>query len=417
MYRPRQIKRHMATALVLLTAVATGRAEWIVIEVPPQTGWSGGSELTDINDAGEACGMGNYVINQSSTAIRFDGTTVTELPHLVPDNPITLVTGINNAGVICGYSHNIEGDSQAVYYEGTALHTIPYPPEANPDSDFRAYDINDNLVIVGYFWSLTGERTAFYYYDGVSYSLDAPIRAAGLYGIQIATGVNNLDVICGSADDVLGFQNVWTFDIATQTLTVLGRAGDENSGARDINAAGQTIGRARLVPGDKYRAVTFDGEWAVVDPEIDESQWGRALNDAGRMVGYANTSSNRWAWYADSPGAGSMIPFAVPDWTELTLNDINNNDWVVGFGENASSGGDDRGCLIKPPPGDSDHDGFVRVVDLAEMLSCLSGPTGGPEPPTGDCQETFDLAPSGGDGAVDLRDVAAFGLIFEGEPS
>ncbi|UCG34448.1 MAG: hypothetical protein JSU68_07360, partial [Phycisphaerales bacterium] len=291
-----------------------GFASWLVIEVPMQPGWSGDVELRDVNDLGEACGMGNYVINTSSTAFRFDTATltVTELPHLYPPDPITLVTAINNSGVVCGYSHNVNADSQAVYYVGTTLNTIPYPPDANTDGDLRAYDINDNGVIVGYFWSTAGERTAFYYQAGSSYSLDAQIRAAGLTGLQTADGVNGLDVISGSADDTLGIETAWTYDInsGASAVTVIGKIGTGNCSAVAINDSGQTIGRAKQDALDKYHAVTYDGSWHVVDPTIDEYQWGRDINNKGRMVGHTNTSASRWAWYSDGYGDGSMMPIS-----------------------------------------------------------------------------------------------------------
>lgn len=410
-----RLRSGRAGVLALLAAVAGPAAgAWVVTEVPLLPGWTGGVELRDINDLGECCGMGNYVINTSSTAFRFDGTTVTELPHLTPADPITLVTGINNLGVISGYSHNAAGDSQAVYWVGTTLHTIPYPPGANPDADFRAYGINDAGVLVGYFWSTTGERTAFYYRDGESFSLDGPIRAAGLYGLQSATGVNNAGVICGSADDALGIETAWTYDLATGVVTVIGRLGSDNCSARELNLSGQTIGRGKASPLDIYRAVTYDGAWHVVDPAVSATQWGMAINDAGRMLGNADTSANRWSWYSDGPGTGSIVPVSLPGWSRLTLMALNNRDVMVGYGWTATSGGQNRGVVVAPPPGDADHDGDLDAADWLVLTGCVSGPFAeeGFDPPSAACRDAFDFPP--GDGDVDLRDVAAFQSGFEG---
>jgi probable HAF family extracellular repeat protein len=388
---------------------------WLVIEVPMQPTWSGDIELRDINDNGEACGMGNYVINTSSTAFRFDVATetVTELPHLYSPDPITLVTAINNNGVICGYSHNASGDSQAVYYVGTTLNTIPYPPDANTSSDLRAYNINDDGVIVGYFWSTAGERTAFYFQGGSSYSLDAQIRAAGLTGLQIADGINNLDVICGVADDTSGITTAWTYDInsGAAAVTVIGKIGTDNCSAVAINDSGQTIGRAKNDPFDKYRAVTYDGSWHFVDPLIDEYQWGQDINNQGRMVGSTNTSADRWAWYSDGYGDGSMIPVSLADWSRLSFNAINDDDWIVAYGRTTTSGSDERACIIRPRPGDIDHDGIIDLTDFATFAVCYMG-SGVTVPPPSCSAEEFERSDLDEDGDVDLSDFSTFATNF-----
>ena len=394
---------------------APGFASWQVIEVPMQPTWSGEIDVSDVNDVGEACGMGNYVINTSSTAFRFDVATqtVTELPHLYPPDPITLVTAINNNGIVCGYSHNVNGDSQAVYYVGTTLNTIPYPPDANTDSDFRAYNINDNGVIVGYFWSTGGERTAFYYQGGVSYSLDAQIRAAGLTGLQLAEGVNGLDVICGVADDTLGITTAWTYDInsGAAAVTVIGKIGTDDCSAVAINDSGQTIGRAKQDALDKYHAVTYDGSWHVVDPTIDEFQWGQDINNKGRMVGHSNTGSSRWVWYSDGYGDGSMVAISLDGWSQQSFNAINNRDWIAATGLTATSGSDDRGCIIRPGPGDINHDGHVNLEDFATFAICYMG-SDVTTPPPGCSEGEFDDCDMDGDGDADLSDFSTFALNY-----
>lgn len=406
------MRSHTAVLGCLLSISTVAWAEWVVIPVPHSPEWSGISELTDINDAGEACGMGDYVVNQTSTAIRFDGHTVTELPHLLPNDPVTLATGINNAGIICGYSRNSVGNSQAVYYEGVTLHPLPDPNGANPDADFRAYDINDNNVIVGYFWSQTGQRTAFYYHGGVSYSLNAVIRDAGLMGLQIANAINNKNIICGSASDAMGNQTGWTYDIDTQAFTVIGKAGLGSTSARHINDLGQIVGRAKLYPWDPYQAVVFSESWAVIDPSVTETQWGIQINDHGRMIGHADTSADRWGWYADTSSTGSMIELVLPGWNELTLGGVNGHDWMVGCADHTNSGAQ-HGLIIKPPPGDYDHDGYLNVADAEAFAQCMTGPGNAVTSTTNRCLNAFDV--DWFDGAIDLHDFQVFAIQFEGD--
>jgi uncharacterized membrane protein len=371
----------------------------------------GDTEAVDINDNGVVCGMGNYVVNVSVTPFRYDGTTVTELP-LLPgaDLPIALTTGINAAGVICGYSHNADGDSQACYWDGTDIYTIPYPPDASPDADIRAYDINDNGVIVGYYWQPGSVRTAFYHKIGDDYStsLDAAIRGTGvLFGLQLASGVNNSDVICGVADDASAITTSYTYDIDTGVVTVIGRIGLANCSATDINDAGQTIGRGKYYDWDTYfRAVTYDGTWHFADDAEPAHQRVGGINNAGRIVAYSGSASTRTSWYSDAPGPGSRIYLDLPGWVSANAHSINNNDWIVGYGDAPAAGDDTRGFIIKPPPGDADHDADLDMYDFGALQVCFtaSGPV------QSGC-ETFDFEP---DGDVDLDDFAAFQAAFEG---
>jgi hypothetical protein len=398
--------RRAIIALTLTGAFAVGglpgsRADWVVVEIPQAPGWVGDTEANDINDSGVVCGMGNYVVNTSSTVFRSDGVTTTELPHLTPADPISLAWGINNDGVICGYSRNATADSMACYWEGTTLYTLPYPADANTNSDFRAYDINDNDVIVGYYWNTLGDRTAFYYKDGTSYSLDAKIRAAGLTGLQIASAVNNNNVLCGNADDTSGTATAYTYDIDADVLTVIGRIGLDDCSATALNDLGHTIGRGKYYEWDTFfRAVTYDGSWHFVDDAELAHQRVGGINNNGRMVVYSGSSSTRASWYSDAAGPGSRVYFDAPGWVSLNVMNINNSDWVVGYGDAPAAGDETRGFIIKPPPGDADHDADLDLHDFGEWQVCFapSGPV-----PVG-C-ETLDSEP---DGDIDLVDFSVF---------
>jgi probable HAF family extracellular repeat protein len=405
------VMHHCAVLAVLLLA-APAEAAWVVSEIPMLPGWAGGVEASDISSNGVVCGNGNYVVNVSSTPFRFDGTTVTELPHLTPADPLSLARSINVHGVICGQSHRSDGKERAVYWEGTTLHVIPYAPDCNTNSYCQALDINDSGVIVGFYWNTNGERTAFYYENGTTHSLDSALRGVGLYGTQIASGINN-NVVCGSADDAGGNTTAFTYDIDTGVATNIGNVGWSSS-ATDINNSGQTIGRGQQTSFDKYRAVTYDGAWHVVDPTVDVTQWGEAINDKGRMVGHANISDSKWSWYSDGPGAGSILQLDLPGWSRGTAQGINNNDWIVGYGRTATSGTDTRAFVLARPPGDADHDGDVDLDDHAEFAACLSGPkeAAGFVPPSSACLKTFDFDPADDD--VDLADFAAFQQAFTG---
>ncbi len=401
--------------VAVLAAAMPIQAAWVVHEIPVLPHWTGSAEGRDINSNGVVCGQGNYVINTSSAPFRYDGTTVTELPLLPDANaPIGLTTGINASGVVCGYSRNAGGSSRAVIWVDTTVVPLPYPPGANPDADLRAYGINDAGVVVGYGWDTTGQRIAFYHKDGVSYNLDATIRANGLFGLQATNGVNNRNVICGVADDDWGYSAAWTYDIESDTFTVLGRIGPDNCSAVDINNAGQTVGRSRVELGGTILAVTFDGAWYVVDPTAVGTQWGEAINERGRMVGNIGTSAARLSWYSDGHGDGHMKIIDLPGWTRETVQGINDRDRIVGFGRTDASGDNTRAFILRPPPGDGNHDGEVDLDDYPFFADCMAGPNETPAPvlpgrSAADCLHDFDFD---ADDDVDLADFAAFSALM-----
>ena len=397
--------------LAVLALAVPVQAAWVVHEIPMLPHWVGGAEASDINSNGVASGHGNYVINTSSTPFRYDGTTVTELP-LLPDAdaPIGLTTGINASGVVCGYSRKANGNSEAVIWVDTTIISLPYPPGANPDSDLRAYGINDAGVVVGYGWDMTGERIAFYYKDGVSYSLDATIRANGLFGLQESNAVNNRNVICGIADDAWGITVGWTYDIDQDTFAVIGRIGPENSSAVDINIAGQTVGRGRVELGGMIMALTYDHAWYAVDSTAVGTQWGEGINERGRMVGSIGTGDARFGWYSDGHGDGHMKIIDLPGWTRETVQGVNDRDQIAGYGRTSASGTDTRAFILSPPPGDGDHDGDVDLDDYPFLADCLAGPHATPAPAlparsAADCLHDFDFD---ADEDVDLADFASF---------
>lgn len=387
----------------VVTAIlsAPAPAAWVITTIPNLPGWTGDTEAEDINSSGVVCGNGNYVINTTVTPFRYDGTTVTELP-LLPGAamPIALTTGINADGIVCGYSRNDNDDSRACYWEDATIYTLPYPSDANSNSDLRAYDINDHNVIVGYYWKSGGVQTAFYYKDGVSHSLDSAIRAAGLLGRQIAYGINNNNIICGIADQDPGaVSTAWTFDfLNSNAVTVIGRIGSENCSAVHINESGQTIGRGKEESTDLYwRAVTYDGTWHFVDDTGDYSQWGKGINDHGRMIVHEHLGSNVYdAWYSNAATNGSRVPLNMTGWTSVQVEGINNEDWIVGYGDNPTVSSDAIGFILSPPPGDFDHDGDIDLDDYAEFVACISGPKEGAGfvTPSEACLKAFDVMPT-----------------------
>ena|GEM_PF-3056490 len=415
----------------VLVWAAPASAAWVVTELPNLPGWTGDSEANDINDSGVVCGMGNSVSLTSCAAFRYDGTLVTELPYLHP-SPATYqyacASAINSNRVIAGRAHNANGDDRAVFWTGDVITEIPLPPDGDPDEDMWGCGINDAGVVVGNYVASNGLKTA-YYYDGNSHSLRTALEAVGLTGFSYAWDVNNNGVVCGEAENTYGGDyHFFTYDIAAGTAADLGQIlASEGYFARGINDDGDVVGQGRSVLGGIDQALLHDGAaFNIIDPSVVVSQWAADINNDGRVVGNADTSNNRWAWFSDATTNGSMIRTELPGWERESFQGINIHDVMVGYGRTVASPDDDRAFIVAPPPGDVDHNGAIDLGDYAEFVACISGPKEGAgfTPPSQACLEAFDLAPtsenytvketpmlSGWTGGAEATDINSSGVV------
>jgi hypothetical protein len=106
-----------------------------------------------------------------------------------------------------------------------------------------------------------------------------------------------------------------------------------------------------------------------------------------------------------------MVAVAIPGWTRLSFNDISNRDWMAAYGRTSTSGTDERGCVIRPRPGDINHDSLVNLADFATFAICYAG--SGVTIPPPDCSEEEMLdCDMDEDGDVDLSDFSTFAANY-----
>jgi uncharacterized membrane protein len=375
-------------------------AQWVVTELPT-LGGTGSMEAWAVNGAGVVCGHGPDA-SGVQCVFRYDGS-MTVLPNLDATNPHSAARDINSDGVIAGFSWNAAGRERAVFWIGSTITELPTPAGVDPDRSMRAEAVNDAGVIVGHYFDNDWYAKP-YYYDGAMHDLAPALAAVGLTGRSYAKGINNDGLICGHAQ--VGVYQLWTYDIATETVTVLGTIDPILSCfAAAINDAGHIVGRGMSSPTSTHHALLHDGAFRIIDPTVAEAQWSSNINNLGRIIGTADSGSDKWSWYSNGPGEGSIVPINLPGWTEIRVEGIDGQNRIAGYGKTVASGEDTRAFVIAPA-GDSDADGDVDLPDFSGFQACFA--------PTGPLDTGCDVFDCDADGTVDLDDFSEFQAAMGG---
>jgi probable HAF family extracellular repeat protein len=183
----------------------------------------------------------------------------------------TTATAINNRGQVVGYSYEDYGEGETyeafLWYKGTLT---------NLGFDVPS-DINERGQVVGYG---PGGGPGFLWENGVRTDLDI-----GGYAI------NNAGQIAGQTGQ--GHAAIWD----KGKIIDLGTLGHDPgsfdlSGALDINDHGQVVGFTSLTGGQGYTHAFLWEKGRMTDLGTLGGRWSeaRAINNAGQIVGYSNTS-------------------------------------------------------------------------------------------------------------------------------
>ena len=149
---------------------------------------------TDINNKGVTVGFIGGGID--SGFVSTDGVTYTTLSDPLGVNG-TIVSAINDAGVIVGTYYDSNFFAHGFYYDG-AFHTIDDPQTvfSQGGTGENVMGINNHGQIVGWFTDKTGFASvkSFIYENGTFVTLDDP----GIAGTTVADGINDSGQIVGS---------------------------------------------------------------------------------------------------------------------------------------------------------------------------------------------------------------------------
>jgi probable HAF family extracellular repeat protein len=218
--------------------------------------------------------------------------------------------------------------------------TLDFP---NATQITRAYDINDQEQIVGYWHDSSNNSHAFIYKDTWT-SFDEP-NGAGTH--TTAYGINSAGQIVGAYTDSSGNEIGYLRTGNSFTTLIDPSAGGPTlvSKAYGINASGQVSGYFQDSSGITHGFLYSGGMWTTLnDPSADNSTVGRGtfalgINDAGTVVGYyIDVNGHYHGFTRDSGGNYSDLNNpSVAGGPGTIAYRITNNGQIVGYYADAAS--------------------------------------------------------------------------------
>lgn len=314
--------------------------------------------ITDLGVLGRstASGSNGYALNASGKvtgttsadpngmhAFRYDGT-MTDLG--------TLGTGrqsygfsINSLGEVAGSSDRNDPPTErrAFFYDGT-LHEIG----TLGGNVSEARGLNDSGVVVGYSTNASGIARAFLY-DGTSLTDLGTLGGASAW----ASAINTAGAVVGQSVNTAGVIHAFFYDGTDMadlgTLDAL--ATQELSSAVALNSAvpPQIVGNSMV--GEHFHAFLHDGTTMTDLGALgaDENAFAAAINDDGVVVGQSQSVTGDRAFICVA-GVMTDLNLLTPGtgWRLTDASSINNSGQIVGTGN--TPGGQVHAYLLTPLP-------------------------------------------------------------------
>ena len=372
------------------------------------------SRAWSINNKGQIVGdVFDYYSIFRSRAILFDpigtGNNI-DLGTLGGENSYAI--SINNNGQIVGGA-----DSNDSQYS-------PQPTIFDPNGGGKntglgekghAHSINDHGQVVGCVGSLEDFGAALFDSTGSGNHIELGTLDENLHSVAYST--NNSGQIVGYAYKDFYAQDLRAvlFDTTGQGNNIdLGTLGGEHSGATSINDNGQIVGIGYISEEGLYHAAIFEPNGSGNNIDLGtiaghDNSGAFCINNKGQIVGQAlNDMYNpgRCAALFDPTGDGNNIDLndminPALGWTLICATSINDNGWIVGWGNNPD--GFRRAFLLTPVrPGDSEPDRDVDLRDFAIFAAAWRST------PADDNWNPFCDISEPEDGSIDESDLAVF---------
>ncbi|MEZ5401333.1 MAG: hypothetical protein R2729_16805 [Bryobacteraceae bacterium] len=331
----------MATCdlLLLLTAASAAQASYFAIPLGSLGG--GNSYPYAVNSGGTVAGSSGDGSNVRG--FLWNGGSMTPIGTFGGGN--SFLHDVNDSGVAVGVAYHSSPLFEALVYSGGVA--IGLGTLGGPESVAEGIN-NAGTAVVGYSRTQNGfvDFTSHaFLWNGLMFDLGTLSGS----GISAAHAVNDaLQIVGGSATSGSGTAPTHAVLWHNGSITDLGTLGGAHSVAYDINEAGLITGTAYNAA-NQARAFLWNGVMVDLGSLADESQ-GRAINDAGDVVGYSRIPSGET--HAVLWQSGQIVDLNVAllntlpggAWLEIAEG-INNSGLIVAHGS------DGMGYLLTPAPG------------------------------------------------------------------
>lgn len=263
---------------------------------------------SSISDQGHIVGSTGE-IQSNSTAIQFRPGSPKKLEHLLGAG-LAYAWEVNASGLISGSANDTPSKMNyawGVYWEDGLINDIGSGQGGNWTV---AYGLNDAGVIVGYSLASDGRNIPFYWNNGSFTEL--PYLGQG-FGLQKAYDINNNgDIVGASRDDSGAIHPVMWKDGELVDYGIF--PGNINGGWAEIlavNENGEGVGWGWGLDGRKHALLFKDGDITqLAEPQDAYTTIAFDINDAGQIVGETyffdgTTYQTQPAFWTTGGGGGS----------------------------------------------------------------------------------------------------------------
>lgn len=221
------------------------------------------TDPADLNNSAQVVGTCTDSTGNSSGFL-FSGGAVSTINYPGADD--TVLTGINNAGIIVGY-YLLGGSSSSFMYENGSFTPFPFPGKT-------IWGANDTGLFVGTYSPTRGDFSGFIT-DGTHFQI---LNFPGAFDTH-ALSINN-------AGQVAGYYETTTtaagFLFADGQYTSISIPGLVVYGV-DINNNGEVVGQISSGPGP-HNFLWKDGVFTLLD--LGDGARSSGMNDFGQIVGF-----------------------------------------------------------------------------------------------------------------------------------
>jgi probable HAF family extracellular repeat protein len=272
-------------------------------------------------------GSGRIVGNTSGGVSIWDGASLTNLGL----GANSYGYAINSRGDVAGALNGAYG--QPFLYTSGAAHNAG--PVLDDVQKGRASGLNDMGHVAGEYATFGGDQHAWMDGNGSVHMLGT-LRDWDTW--SVATAINNHGQVVGSStyDGADTPRTGHAFLYQDGTMQDLGSLGGWDSGANDINDAGQVVGWSTDETEDRVPFIYTGGAMRHLGGLDGDSAFGEAkgINNAGLVVGWAQYS---WSETTDAflyAGSGMLNLNRLVDgadgWTVVEAYDINDAQQILG---------------------------------------------------------------------------------------